>query len=90
MVGINEPRQQAQTCNLHAQRMLISAFLTHFMTSFGLVVVLFIPLSSIFFLTFPSYFIQLIILYHSDTLLDFRIILTKFLVHMLSRCFLML
>ena len=67
---------------------LISAFLTHFMSSFRLVLVLFIPLSSIFFLTFPSYFIQLIILYHSDTLLDFRSILIEFLAHMLSPCFL--
>ena len=46
------------------------------------------PLSSLFLLTFPFYFIHLIILDHSDILLDFRSILIEFLGHMLSPCLL--
>ena len=40
------------------------------------------PLSSLFLLPFPFYFIHLIILDHSDILLDFQSFLTKFLVHL--------
>ena len=67
---------------------LISVFLTHFMTSFWLVLVPLIPRSSLFLLTFSFYFIHLIILNHSDILLDFRSILIEFLAHILSPCFL--